>query len=161
MKVWSCHSSCVSVTPEMMTGSAVQNAWATLEPSTFAWVGGSFAQKSNLTTFHPVCLGARRRCGTRARGDVPSSTPCEQSSAQESTWHTLAPTPQNVVYQNTTTSVLATSQFHKKQYRQLIPSSTDIKLPQESNLRFWPIAECWGPGRDEEQLVAPRYCQPA
>lgn len=69
--------------------------------------------------------------------------------------------PQNVVYQNTTTSVLATYQFHKKQYRQLMLSSTDIKLPQESNLRFWPIAACWGPGRGEEQLVAPLYCQPA
>lgn len=57
-KVWSCHSSCVSVTPEMMTGSAVQNAWAKLEPRTFVWVGGSFAQKSNLTTVHPVFPGA-------------------------------------------------------------------------------------------------------
>lgn len=56
-KVWSCHSSCVSVTPEMMTGSAVQ-IWAKLEPHTSMWVGGNFAQNSNLTTVHPVCPGA-------------------------------------------------------------------------------------------------------
>lgn len=72
-------------------GSAVQKSLGKARTTHLRVGRGELCPKFNLTTFHPVCLGARLRCGTRARGDVPSA-PCEQSSAQESTRHTLAST---------------------------------------------------------------------
>lgn len=65
-------------------GSAVQKSLGKARTTHLRVGRGELCPKFNLTTFHLVCLGARSRCGTRARGDVPS-TPCEQSSAQEST----------------------------------------------------------------------------